>query len=214
MRALLLLALAPSLAAAQVRDAVVVEADSSAGASLGLFAFARAHAAPAASPADPPAAPAAAPAAPTEHVYGRTGLHVTLPAGWTGAPVALEQALPARASYAFTNDAAGHALAGVTLRVDVAGQLDALRSELWRRGQAPPLVFHGMEPVAPVAAPLAGTAFETVGDRTRGAVVLLVRGPSAWAVSVEAPERTWAAHRDAVLAVLAGVRVPEVGGRR
>ncbi len=147
-----------------------------------------------------PAAPAA-PARPTSALYGRTGLRVALPPGWT--PAADETRLPAYASYTFTAPAGP--LAGVTVRAELLTGLNPAEEEGWHSGQAR-VGYHGVRPVGPAAVPLeALVAVETAGTGLGGATAFAQRGRMFWAVSVVAPAATWARRRADVAALMAGV---------
>lgn len=61
--------------------------------------------------------------------------------------------------------------------------------------------------MATAAAPLAGLAFEVAGGGRGGVAVFVRRGPAFWAVRADAPAAVWAAHRDAVTALVAGVEI-------
>ena len=142
--------------------------------------------------------------APTLHAFA-DGLRVTLAAGWDGP--ATVAATPAGAVYRFQNDAAGHPLQGVVLRVERVDGLNALFRERWSRGLTTS-GYAGMTPVGPAAAPLPGFGVEVAGDGRGGAVVFVQRGASSWAVGVSAPAAQWARQRAEVLAVLADVALP------
>lgn len=152
-------------------------------------------------PAPPP------PPTPSLHVFGRTGLRVTLPAGWDGPARADEGRLPRLAVYTFENTAPGP-FAGMVLRVEQVVGLHAMDQERWRRGQMPN-GYHGARPVGPIDSGLpALIALETARPGRGGAVAFLQRGQTYWALSVEAPSATWAARRAEVLALFAGVQLP------
>ena len=162
---------------------------------------------------EPAAVPAPAAAASTLHVFGRTGLRVTLPAGWDGPTAADESRLPASALYTFTSSAPGP-LAGATLRIDQVVGLNPAEEQQWRSGQTR-VGYHGSRPVGPASVPVeALVAFETAGAGTGGAVAFLQRGRTFWAVSVEAPVALWRSRRADVLALMAGVSVPTVAAGR
>jgi hypothetical protein len=192
----------PTAAAARPSDVV---ADSSAVVSAPSDA-------PAPSPPVADAPPVEAPIArPALHAFGRTGLRVTLPAGWDGPTAQDEGRLPAYALYTFTSAAPGP-LAGATLRVEQVTGLNPLDEQRWRVGQTA-TGYHGTRPVGPAAVPLGAlVAFETAGTGTGGgtggAVAFFQRGRTFWAVSVQAPAALWRARRDDVLALMAGVAVP------
>lgn len=159
-------------------------------------------------PAAAPIAPAAAPAPrPALHAFGRTGLRVTLPAGWNGPTAQDEGRLPAYALYTFTSAAPGP-LAGVTLRVEQLVGLNPLDEQRWRAGQTG-YGYHGSRPTGPAAVPVqALVAFETAGPGTGGAVAFLQRGRTFWAVQVEAPTALWRSRKAEVVALMAGVAFP------
>ncbi|HEX9952396.1 MAG TPA: hypothetical protein VGB53_11550 [Rubricoccaceae bacterium] len=168
---------------------------------------------PAAAEAPAPAvaltAPSGSPAA--VEVFGRTGLRVTLPAGWSSA--ADESRLPAYALYTFTpagvtGRSAPGALAGVTLRVEQLTGLNPAEEQGWRTGQAR-VGYHGARPVGLAQVPVeALAAVETAGPGTGGATAFVQRGRTFWAVSVQAPAATWRANRAAVVGLMAGVALP------
>ena len=188
----------PTAAAARPSDVV---ADSSAVVSAPSDAPAPSAPVAAAPAVDTPAA------RPVLHAFGRTGLRVTLPAGWDGPTAQDEGRLPAYARYTFTSAAPGP-LAGATLRVEQVTGLNPLDEQRWRVGQTA-TGYHGTRPVGPAAVPLGAlVAFETAGTGTGGAVAFLQRGRTVWAVSVQAPAALWRARRDDVLALMAGVAVP------
>ncbi len=163
-------------------------------------------------PAPEPAAVPAPAAAPTLHVFGRTGLRVTLPAGWDGPAVADESRLPAAALYTFTSAAPGP-LAGTTLRVDQVVGLNPAEEQQWRSGQTR-VGYHGARPVGPASVPVeALVAFEIAGTGTGGAVAFLQRGRTFWAVSVQAPTALWQARRADVLALMAATSIPATAAR-
>lgn len=141
-----------------------------------------------------------APPQPYRFASATSALAVTLPPGWTGTAVD-EGRLPAYARYAFA-DGAGTAL--VVERVVGLNELDRQR---WQRGLTP-YGYHGLSPVGPASVPLPGLGIEVAGGGVAGATVFLQRGLTFWAVHVQAPEAAWAARRDAVLGLLAGVSVP------
>ena len=152
-------------------------------------------------------APPLPPPSPTLHVFGRTGLRVTLPAGWDGPATADEGRLPRLAVYTFQNAASGP-LAGVVLRAEQVIGLNALEQERWKRGQMP-YGYHGARPTGPIATGLpALIAMETSRPGAGGAVAFLQRGQTYWALSVEAPVAVWAGRRAEVLALFAGIDLP------
>ena len=146
------------------------------------------------------------PPQPTIHAFGKTGLRVTLPAGWNGPVAAVEDHAESYALYTFSN-AADHPLAGTTLRIERVQGLNQLLRERWANGQTS-YGYHGTRPVGPAAQPLPGVGLEVEGRGTGGAVVFLQRGLANWAVQIEAPASVWAERRGEVLAVLAGVELP------
>ena len=162
-----------------------------------------------------PEAPAAsitatADALPAVEVFGRTGLRVSLPAGWSSA--ADESRLPAYALYTFTRSGSG-ALAGVTLRVEQLTGLNPAEEQGWRTGQAR-AGYHGARPVGRAQVPVeALAAVETAGPGTAGATAFVQRGRTFWAVSVQAPAATWRANRAAVVGLMAGVALPAAGAQ-
>ena len=168
-----------------------------------------------------PAAPAAsitatADALPAVEVFGRTGLRVSLPAGWSSA--ADESRLPAYALYTFTSAgatgrSAPGALAGVTLRVEQLTGLNPAEEQGWRTGQTR-AGYHGARPVGRAQVPVeALAAVETAGPGTAGATAFVQRGRTFWAVSVQAPAATWRANRAAVVGLMAGVALPAAGAQ-
>lgn len=148
--------------------------------------------------------------APAVSVSSRTGLRVSLPAGWRRSAVD-ESRLPTYALYAYTGP-----LRGVTLRVEQLVGLNPLEEQQWRVGQTA-AGYHGARPVGTIAVPLqALAAFETAGpgaagDETGGATAFLQRGRTFWTVSVEAPAPVWRTRRAALVALMAGVSVPDAG---
>lgn len=143
----------------------------------------------------------------TLSVSGRTGLRVALPAGWRRSAVD-ESRLPAYALYAYTGP-----LRGVMLRVEQVVGLNPLEEQRWRVGQTA-TGYNGARPVAAITVPLAAlAAFETAGgtagNETGGATAFLQRGRTFWAVSVEAPAPVWRTRRADLVALMAGVSVPD-----
>ena len=145
-----------------------------------------------------------APPAPTLHAFG-DGLRVTLAPGWDG-PASV-RASPAGAVYGFQNEAPGHPLQGVAVRVERVDGLNALLRERWSRGLTAS-GYAGLGPVGPAAAPMPGFGVEVADAVRGGATVFAIRGASSWAVQVTAPLAVWRARRADVLAVLAGVALP------
>ena len=144
---------------------------------------------------------------PTLHVFGTTGLRVTLPAGWGGPSSAAEGELPGYALYSFRETTPGHPLEGAVLRVERVVGLNPLLRERFDRGLTS-YGYHGAVPTGPASVPIRGFGLEVEGPGTRGAVVFVGDRQAAWAVSVQAPGAVWAARRDAVLAVLTGGDLP------
>lgn len=157
-----------------------------------------------------PGADARPEAAPALSVSGRTDLRVSLPAGWRRSAVD-ESRLPTYALYAFTGP-----LRGVTLRVEQITGLNPLEEQQWRVGQTAH-GYHGARPVGTIAVPLqALAAFETAGpgaagNETGGAAAFLQRGRTFWTVSIEAPAPVWRTRRADLVALMAGVSVPDAG---
>ena len=151
--------------------------------------------------------PAEAAAAPQVHLFGQTGLRVTLPPGWEGPVSALEAGLPDYAEYTFRNAAPGHPLEGAVLRVERISGLNALFRERFRRGQTT-YGYHGAMPVGPAATPGSGFGVEVEGYGVGGATAFAEGRSGMWALSVQAPAAVWASRPGDVLAVLAGVRRP------
>lgn len=145
------------------------------------------------------------PAAPTLYVFG-SGLRVTLPPGWVGAS-SVQEPDPGYGLYTFQNDAPGHPLQGVALKLErVTGVNDLLR-ERWLRGQTPH-GYHGTRPVGPGTAPVPGFAAEVEGPGVRGVSVFTQRPNGFWALQVVAPMALWAERRGEVTALLSGVHLP------
>ncbi len=162
---------------------------------------------PAALP-DPPvevAVPAPVAAAPALSVFGRTGLRVTLPDGWSEPAVVDESRLPAYALYAFR--ATSGPLAGATLRVEQVVGLNPAEEQQWRTGRTE-RGYDGTRPTGPASVGGALVAFETAGAGTGGTTAFFQRGRTFWAVQAQAPAAVWAARRADVLALFSGVALP------
>ncbi|MAQ92370.1 MAG: hypothetical protein CMM84_02395 [Rhodothermaceae bacterium] len=215
MRLLVLLAaLAPAVALAQSPappdSTEAASTDTTATASARpLFSFAAlSDSVRARQPAEPEPKPepTAAPLTPTLHVVGTAGVTMLLPAGWDGPVSAVETEDPGYALYSARNDAPDHLLAGAVLRVERITGLNPLLRERFTRGQTS-YGYHGTAPVGPAAVP-DGLGIEVAGPGTGGAVAFITRGPILWAVSVQAPATTWAAHRAEVMGLLLSPRLP------
>lgn len=155
----------------------------------------------------PPIAPTPLPA-PSRHAFGRSGLVLALPPGWTSAPIADESRLPQLARYTVRQADPAQPLYGTVLVVERVVGLNPLDRERWRFGQSRH-GYHGTRPVGPTGVPLPGsTGIETAGTGTAGATAFLQRGPAFWAVAVVAPAAVWQRHRGSVLALMTGVAVP------
>ena len=156
-------------------------------------------------PAAEPVAPGAtAPPQPQGllRVYGRTGLRVSLPAGWRQA-AADETRLPGYALYAFDGP-----VRGTVLRVEQVVGLNPLEEQQWRAGQSH-YGYHGMRPVGPAEVPLrALAAFETAGTDTGGATAFVQSGRTFWTVSVEAPTPIWSTRKADVIRAMAAISIP------
>ncbi len=165
--------------------------------------------APAALPGPPAEAvvgvEAFAPAVPALSVFGRTGLRVTLPDGWSEPAAVDESRLPAYALYSFR--ATSGPLAGATLRVEQVVGLNPAEEQQWRTGRTE-RGYGGTRPTGPASVGGALVAFETVGAGTGGTTAFFQRGRTFWAVQAHAPSAVWAAHREDVLALFSGVALP------
>ena len=143
---------------------------------------------------------------PHTETLGTTGASVVLPGSWTGPVTIAETELPDYALYTARDVNPASPLSGVVLRVERVTGLNPLYRERWSKGQTT-YGYHGATPVGPASVP-EGLGLEVAGPGTGGAVAFTQRGATLWAVAVEAPAATWAAHRSDVLAVLASVRLP------
>lgn len=153
-------------------------------------------------------APAAAPG-PSRHAFGGTGLVLTLPPGWTTAPLADEVRLPQLARYTVRQLDPASPLFGATLVVERVVGLNPLDRERWRVGQTSYGYPGGVRPVGPATTPIPGAmSLETAGGDLGGASAFVQRGPAYWAVAVVAPTRVWQRHRADVLSLMAGVALP------
>jgi len=146
-------------------------------------------------------------ATPVLHVFGETGLRVTLPAGWDGPSSAMDVRLPEYALYTFVNDTPGHPLRGTALRIERVLGLNEFYRNQWMHGQTT-YGYHGTRPVGPISPPRPGFGVEVEGHGTAGAVVFAEAGGAVWSIQVEAPTALWARQRGALLAVLTGVTLP------
>lgn len=208
----LLAALAPAVALAQSSappdSTERAAADTTAAASTpSLFSFAAlSDSVRARRPVALEPEPEAAPLTPTVHVVGTAGVSMLLPAGWDGPVSAIETEDPGYALYSARNDAPDHLLTGAVLRVERITGLNPLLRERFTRGQTG-YGYHGATPVGPAAVP-EGLGVEVEGPETGGAVAFITRGPVLWAVSIQAPATTWAAHRAEVMGLLTSPRLP------
>lgn len=149
------------------------------------------------------------PARPVVHVFGGSGLRVTLPAGWDGPVLSDETRLPGYALYTFENRQPGLATTNASVYVERVVGLNPLDEQRWRFGQVR-YGYHGTRPVARLAVPLPALASYLVeGDGKGGAVAFLQRGRTFWTVSVFAPPALWATRRSDILALMTAVDLPE-----
>lgn len=160
--------------------------------------------APVAAP-EPPVEVAVPAAAPALSVFGRTGLRVTLPDGWSEPAAVDESRLPAYALYAFR--ATSGPLAGATLRVEQVVGLNPAEEQQWRTGRTA-RGYDGVRPVGPATVGGALVAFETAGTGAAGATAFFQRGRTFWAIQVQAPGAVWSARRADVMALFSGVELP------
>ncbi|WP_412067863.1 hypothetical protein [Rubrivirga sp. IMCC43871] len=144
---------------------------------------------------------------PTVAVLSDIDVVVTLPPGWSGPQHASTEHLPRYALFTLENDAPRHPLAGAVVRVERVVGFEGIERERWLRGLTP-YRYHGAGPIGVIAVPGHPFAVEVAGGGARGAVVFVRHHTALWAVGVEAPDALWARQRDALLALIRGVRLP------